>query len=109
MSEALAQFQVLQAWGSHPRVRLTRQNTGKGYPPHSKRLVTFGTPGTADIVGILAPWGRLLMIEMKSATGKQRKAQQVMERVVTSMGGLYLVARSLAEVDAVLIPLVGPR
>jgi hypothetical protein len=103
------QHQILTAWGSHPRVRIARINTGKAYPPHSKQLVTFGVPGTGDIVGLLAPSGRMLMIECKSATGTQRKAQQVMERVVTSMGGLYILARDLETVDRVLIPLVGPR
>jgi hypothetical protein len=51
----------------------------------------------------------MVMIECKTATGKQREAQVVMQRVVTAMGGLYAVCRSLADADAVLIPLVGPR
>ncbi len=107
MSEAQAQHAILLAWGAHPRLRLSRQNVGKALI--GKRWVKFGVPGTADIVGIIAPTGRLLMIEVKSAKGKQRKAQEAMQRVITAFGGLYLVARSLAEADAVLIPLVGPR
>jgi hypothetical protein len=90
---------ILEHWGAHPRLRIARINTGKAYPPHSKRLVTFGVPGTADIVGLIAPTGRMLMIECKTATGKQRKAQETMERVVTQFGGIYLLARSLADVD----------
>lgn len=99
-SEAQIQFQILSSWGSHPRVRIARVNTGTGYPPQSKRLVKFGVPGTADIVGLVAPTGRLIMIEVKSAIGKQREAQATMQRVIESMGGAYCIARSLADVDA---------
>lgn len=74
-------------------------NTGAGFPPHSKQLVKFGVPGTGDIVGIIRGSGRMVQIEMKSLTGKQRKAQEVMQRVITEFGGLYFVARSLADVD----------
>jgi hypothetical protein len=42
------------------------------------------------------------MIECKTATGKQRKAQEVMQRVVTAFGGLYVLARSLTDVDQAL-------
>jgi hypothetical protein len=66
----------------------------------SGRYVHFNPPGTADIVGILAPEGRMVMIEVKTSKGKQRDAQVTMERVVTSMGGAYCVARSLQDVDA---------
>ena len=97
--EATTQYLILRAWGAHPRIRIARINTGKAYPPHSRQLVTFGVPGTADIVGIIAPEGRLIMIEVKSAAGKQRAAQVVMQRVITAFGGLYMVARSVEDVD----------
>lgn len=101
MSEAHVQQAILEAWGAHPRLRIARINTGAGMvgPRGNQRLVRFGVPGTADICGLIAPTGRLLMIECKSAIGKQRKAQEVMQRVVTAFGGLYVVARTLADVD----------
>jgi hypothetical protein len=105
MSEAHVLHSILHAWGNHPALRIARINTGAAYPPGSKRLVRFGLPGTADIVGILAPHGRLLMIEAKTSTGKQRKAQAIMQRVVTQFGGLYCLARSLADVDAFMAKL----
>lgn len=100
MSEALVQHEILRAWGAHPRVRIARVNTGAA--TIRGRLVRFGVPGTGDICGIIAPTGRLLMIEVKSATGKQRAAQVVMQRVISAFGGIYVVARSLADVDAAL-------
>jgi hypothetical protein len=105
--ESFVVHDILKAWGAHPRLRIARVNTGAALL--RGRLVRFGVPGTADIVGLMAPSGRLLMIECKTATGKQREAQVTMERVVTAMGGVYVVARSLADADAALIPLVGPR
>lgn len=107
MREAFVVHDILKAWGAHPRLRIARINTGGAML--RGQFVRFGVPGTGDIVGLIAPSGRLLMIECKTATGKQREAQITMERVVTAMGGLYVVARSLADADAALIPLVGPR
>lgn len=100
MTEAQIQHAILKAWGAHPRLRIARVNTGAAKVGNPPRLVRFGVPGTADICGVLAPTGRLVMIEVKTAKGRQRDAQVVMQRVVTSMGGLYVVARSLDDVDA---------
>lgn len=66
------------------------------------RLVRFGVPGTADICGLIAPSGRMIMIECKTATGKQRRAQEVMQKVITAFGGLYVLARTLDDVDRAL-------
>lgn len=100
MAERDVVYDVLAAWGAHPRLRIARMNTGAALI--RGRLVRFGVPGTGDICGIIAPEGRLLMIECKTATGRQRKAQVTMQRVITAMGGLYFVARSLADADAAL-------
>lgn len=91
---------ILLAWGAHPRLRIARINTGAA--GLGNRLVRFNPKGTGDIVGLIAPTGRMLMIECKSATGAQRKEQQTMERVVTAMGGLYVLARSVDDVDRAL-------
>lgn len=104
-AEKTIQWEILSAYGVHPRLRIARVNTGMAYPPHSKRLVKFGVPGTADIVGLIAPTGRMLMVEVKTATGTQSEAQKVMQRIVTAFGGLYVVARSVEDVDAALAPL----
>lgn len=106
-AEALIQYEILSAWGAHPRLRIWRQNTGgatiKG------RVVRFGVPGCADILGVIGPHGRLLAIEVKSATGRQTEDQLRFQRVIEHFGGVYVLARSLADVDAVLLPLVGAR
>lgn len=100
MTESHIQHAILKAWGAHPRLRIARVNTGAAMV--KGRLVRFGVPGTADIMGLIAPTGRMLAIEVKTATGKQRPEQATFQRVVTSMGGLYILARSLTDVDDAL-------
>ncbi len=107
--EAKVQWEILRAWGHHPRLRIARINTGKAFPPKSRQLVTFGVPGTGDIVGIAAPHGRMIHLECKRLTGEKRETQLIMQRVIRSLGGIYEFVYSLADADAVLIPLVGPR
>jgi hypothetical protein len=94
------QHAILRAWGAHPRLRIARVNTGAAMV--KGRLVRFGVPGTADICGVIAPAGRFLAIEVKSTSGKQREAQKTFQRVVEAMGGLYVLARSVSDVDAAL-------
>lgn len=100
MTESHLVAAILLKWGAHPRLRIARVNTGAAVI--KGRLVKFGVPGTADICGIVAPSGRMLMIEAKTQTGKQRKAQEVMQRVVTQWGGLYVLARQMSDVDQAL-------
>lgn len=102
-SEARILHDILLAWGAHPRLRIARINTGAAMV--RGRLVRYGVPGTADIVGLIAPTGRMLMIECKSARGRLRKAQETMQRIVTRFGGLYVVARSVTDVDTALAAL----
>lgn len=110
-SEAFTQHAILKAYGAHPRIRFARVNTGVGWfndnGPCRKtdpgaRPVKFNPPGTADIVGLIAPEGRMIQIEVKSDTGKQSDDQKRMQRVVSAMGGVYVLARSVADVDAAL-------
>lgn len=63
------------------------------------RMVRFNPPGTPDIVGLIAPEGRFVGIEVKTETGKQRPEQVTMQRVIEAFGGLYVLARSVADVD----------
>lgn len=103
------QFQILLRWGAHPSIRLARCNVGVGWFANGQPArktepgaypVRFNPPGTADIVGILAPSGRMIMIEVKSAKGKAREDQITMRRVVERFGGAYCIARSLEDADA---------
>ena len=56
--------------------------------------------GSADLVGILAPSGRLLALEVKAPRGRTSEAQDVWMAHVRTMGGFACVVRS--PMDALL-------
>jgi hypothetical protein len=80
-----------------------RSNTGAVVSEYKgrKRLVRFGVPGQADIFGVLD--SRAIFLEAKSAKGKQSPAQKAFQEAVERAGGLYILARSIADVERVLI------
>ena len=96
MSEAKAQAEIMLYLGTLSHVRVWRQNTGKA--ELRGRVVQFGVPGQADISGIVAPHGRRLEIECKSATGRLRTQQRKFGEMIERMGGLFVVARSVEDV-----------
>ena len=62
----------------------------------------YGKTGQGDIVVVL-PGGKHLEIECKRAVGgRQSVDQAIHERRIKSLGGYYLVAKSLEEVKAFL-------
>lgn len=90
---------------------LTRKNTGgarlDGASNGGKRGVRFGTPGEADICGTLAyfivlptghagPFGLHVEIEVKTEDAKSKPsvAQVARHNLITSAGGIYILARS---------------
>jgi len=115
--------EILLAWGAHPSVRLWRANAGQAWVPAAggMRPVQMNVPGCADLIGILSlpadtagsppGWGRptvglFLAIETKSASDRMRESQLAFRAMVERLGGLYIVARSVEDVDRVLGRLV---
>lgn len=108
--ESFLIFEVLRAWGAHPALRIWRQNTGVGWFKNGKPArqtdpgaypVRFGVPGQGDIGGILAG-GRRLEIECKTERGRQSEDQISFQTMIERFGGLYVLARSLDDVDRAL-------
>jgi hypothetical protein len=103
--ESEIQTQILLHFGALPWLRIWRANTGKvnmakrGEPP---RWVQYGVVGQPDIMGLMLPHGRAIGIEVKSSVGKQREAQKRFEEMFVKFGGLYVLARSVADVQKVL-------
>jgi hypothetical protein len=104
MKEHPIQNAIMRTFGSHPDIRLWRQNTGVGFFPDGRtgkmRKVRFGQPGQADLIGLVRPSGRWLEIEVKSETGRQTDDQKTRQRIVERMGGIYILARSVEDVWA---------
>lgn len=74
---------------------------------HGARPVSFGLPGSADILGLRAvritpahvgtTLAQFVAVETKTETGRQSEQQRKFERMVSSLGGLYIVARDADE------------
>lgn len=93
---------ILLTFGSRPGIRLWRVNTGA--VKTADRFIRYGLPGMADISGLLAPSGRRIEIECKSATGRQSEQQRNWQRMIEKHGGLYVLARSVEDVERALAP-----
>lgn len=84
-------LQYLQAKG----IVAWRNNTGG--VKVDKRFVRFGQPGSADILGILPPDGRLVAVECKCGRNEPTELQRDWLQRVAGAGGLALVVYSLDE------------
>lgn len=58
--------------------------------------------GSADLIGI-APGGRFLSVEVKTARGRVRPEQQLWLELVRARGGIAIVARSADDAVAQLL------
>lgn len=75
------------------------------------RIIKIGTPGMADIIDVVPVTitpdmvgktvGVAVAIEVKTATGTQRKKQEDFQKAFEKRGGIYRIARSV--VDAIEI------
>ncbi len=99
MKEKRLQNEILRAFGTKRWMRLWRANTGVAQI--GSRVVRFGVPGQADLTGILqlGGIGVSLWIEVKSASGRQTQEQVWFQQMVERLGGLYILARSVEDVD----------
>lgn len=77
-----------------------RNNTG-ALRDARRRLVHFGEPGSADILGCL-PGGRFLSVEVKRGKNRPTTLQLEWARVVRQAGGLALVVWSSQELEEAL-------
>jgi len=95
MTEQEIQNEILRVFGTNPRLRLWRANTGVARI--GRRVVRFGVPGQADLTGIL-PGGVRLEVEVKSEDGRQSPEQKCYQAMIERLGGVYVLARSVEDV-----------
>lgn len=72
--------------------KVWQQPTGAAY--RGTQLIRYGIVGSADISGIMNT-GIRLEVEVKTGAAVQSQGQKNFERMIISMGGHYLVARSV--------------
>lgn len=94
--ESFVAYEIVRVWGSHPRLRIWRQNTGK--VKIGERWVTFGIPGQADWTG-LVDTGLRIELETKTESGKQSEDQKVFQAMIERFNGKYILARCLEDMD----------
>lgn len=99
MSEAGIQAQILLAIGRMPGLLVWRQNVGK-FKLETGRMISFGVPGCPDIIGCFR--GRFIGIEVKTPAGRQSDQQKHFQAAVERAGGIYILARSVADAVSAL-------
>lgn len=78
---------------------LWRNNTG-ALEDKRGRLVRYGLcKGSADLIGILAPTGRLVALEVKRPGERPTEEQERFLALVRSMGGFGAVVRDAYEAN----------
>lgn len=85
-----------------------RLNSGKFYQGTLKNNILTnlrhikGCPeGTSDLL-IIAPNGKTIYCETKTATGKQRDPQIRFQNAIEKLGHIYIIARSIEDVAKAL-------
>lgn len=119
LSEHEVQTAILEEFGSRPWCRVHRANTGVARPlSDPQAVVRYGVPGQSDISGVLdtrastkwvdhglgLPTGVRLEIECKSQRNRRGETddQARWGRVMQRFNAVYIVARSVDDVWAVL-------
>lgn len=85
--------------GSKPDLVLFRNQSGfvdRG----GGRAERYGlTKGASDLIGVLAPNGRIFCCEVKAPGARETPEQKLFRELVTRMGGYACVARSVEEAE----------
>lgn len=84
---------ILIKIGGMPEIRIWKNATGVARAfDNPDRVISFGLPGSPDIIGIMKG-GRWLGIEVKTSNAKQSKEQKKFQAMIEKFGGLYILAR----------------
>lgn len=99
VSEARFQNELLLALGKRDDVRVWRQNSGHMAVAQggTVRGIKLAPKGASDIIGVCAPGGWLLSIEVKKDGGKTTPEQDRWAEMVNAMGGIHILAEYIEE------------
>lgn len=92
--------------GADAGVVLFRNNVGMAehWDGAAVVRVRYGlAPGSADLVGLLAPSGRWFALELKTPSGRVTPEQTQWLSLVRRMGGFGAVVRSVDEAKAAVV------
>jgi len=79
--------------GSSKYARVWKNATGVARAmDNDNRIIRFGLPGSSDILGVVNS-GHILCLECKTGDAKQNKQQRNFQKMIDSMGGIYILVR----------------
>jgi hypothetical protein len=85
---------------------LTLWRNARGYDPERKVKYGIGDGG-ADYLGLYAPHGLFVAVEMKTTTGTQQPNQIAFQALVERLGGVYAICRDEGDARQLLERLRG--
>jgi VRR-NUC domain len=88
---------ILVAFGSLSNIRIWKNDVGVGRALDNDRVLRWGLKGSSDIIGV-GLGGKFIAIEVKTGKARQSEQQKNFQNMVNSMGGIYIVARSIQDV-----------
>lgn len=98
MNEATIERAILAALGARADVRIFKNEVGRAIDPKTGAHLAFGLcVGSSDLIGLVRPHGRLLALEVKSATGQPTPQQLNFLAMVNDMGGVGRIVRTVEE------------
>jgi hypothetical protein len=78
-------------------VRLALMGDKKGALDLSQRPIHYGLEGSADISGVLGPFGVRIEIEIKIGRDRQSEQQKNFQSMIEQQGGVYIIARTFEQ------------
>lgn len=106
MSEGDIVREIRLALGRDPDLALWKNSTGtaiQDFGAGGYRNLRYGlAKGSADLIGVLAPHGRFVALEVKTYKGRIRPEQTQFLELVRRLGGVAAVVRSSDEAMAVI-------
>lgn len=105
--EKQIQSEIMAALGAEPDLLLLRNSTGLAKYTDERTGKTFHVRtglgvGSPDLVGILAPSGRWVCLEVKAAEGDVQPEQRKCHAIWRGFGAFVAVVRSVEEARAAL-------
>lgn len=100
--ETVLQQEIRLALGRERDLTLWRNSTGAARTQDG-RMQKFGLArGSSDLIGILAPSGRMVALEVKTPAGRATDEQTMFLELVRAKGGFGAIVRSVDEARSAL-------
>ena len=84
---------IILEFGSRKNIRIWKRVVGFD----KKRKIRYGIPGEPDLEGIIKPYGRMLVVEVKTGKGRLNPKQKIRKVMLKKYGALYIEARSVKQ------------